>query len=110
MFSPLPFLTGVVGVGVDLIDPLLDSPHGGAVGDVRDRRAGFGLARVEKGNHPALAVEDESARVALGAEWADRPIVVVDGDLDGPDAVVSAEERLETSAAADGEVGRGAIL
>ena len=118
LFSPLPALTAKVGVGVNLLDPFTETPGRGPIGHVRAYRTSLDLAGMEQGYHFALGVEDEGTRIALGGKRGDPlavggagPLaVVVNGQLDRPDAVVIAEERLMPGAAADSEIGCAAVL
>ena len=99
------------------MDPILNFPHGGTVGNVGLPSIGVGLARMKKRDHPALTalavaltIEYQRSRVTLAAECPARLTVVVDCDFDGSGAIFRAGRRLETSAAADREVSRGAVL
>ena len=57
------------------MDPFLDFPYGGTIGNIGLPSNGVGLARMKKGNHPALTIltialtiEYQRTRVALVAE------------------------------------------
>ena len=85
-----------------------DPPGGSGIGYVAV--AALNQAGVEDTDHPALAVEDERAGVALGGERPGLLVVVVDGELDRLDAEVVADVGLEAGVASDGEVARVAVL
>ena len=100
----------MVEVGVRILKlELLDSPPGGGcVGDVVASAVRQG--RVEDANHPALAVEDEGAGVALGREGPGLLVVIVDGELDGLDTEIIANVGFEAGATSNREVAGGAVF
>ena len=106
----LPDLAGKVCVGIGPLDPFTETPVGGPIRDVGYRRTNLRLARMEQGHHFSFPVEDEGTRVALGRERAELLVIVINGDFDRPDAVVVAHKRLKSGAAANGEIGRAAVL
>ena len=93
-----------IGVRILHLDLLESPPRRGRVGDVGAPAAH--QARVQYAGHPALAIKDERARVALGGERASRTVTVaVESELDGLDTRLVAGVGLEPGGASDREVG-----
>ena len=65
LFSPLPGLTGEVGVGVNLHDPFAETPGRGRIGDVVGRPTGPG-ASVKEAAHFRFNVDNQVTRIPLG--------------------------------------------
>lgn len=100
----------MVEVGVRILDfELLNDPPGGScVGDVAV--SAFRYPRVKHTDHPALAIEDERARVALGGERPRLLIVVVDGEFYGLDAKLIASVGLQAGEASHRKVTRATVF